>query len=171
MEAPAHVYLAILMNWWPTGKSSAVSLPREDRIKEPQTTLVSASTLRRAAVQSFIWKRLCQPLVLFLDAPAGHPGLWVGLEYHAANHRELRDNGSGSFRPEPDWLHNILIPVSSHNGSKNGLRRLPSTRRAFPPAEEEDQQHGATSLVRSRRKPSVSEKITARASNILTLSA
>lgn len=46
VEAPAHVHLAIMMNWWPTGKSSPVCLPREDGIKKPQTTLVGASTLR-----------------------------------------------------------------------------------------------------------------------------
>lgn len=46
VEAPAHVHLAIMMNWWPRGKSSHVCLPREDRIKKPQTTLVGASTPR-----------------------------------------------------------------------------------------------------------------------------
>lgn len=61
--------------------------------------------------------------MLFLDATVEHLGLRVDLEYHAANHRELRDNGSGRFGPEPDRLHNILIPASSDNGSENGLRK------------------------------------------------
>lgn len=110
---------------------SCLSPSRGLNQRASQTALGGTSTLHWAAMQSFIWKRLCQALVLFLEATVGHAGLWLDMEYHAVNHRELQDNRSGRFRLEPDWLHNILIPVSSDNGSKNGSRKLLSTLKSF----------------------------------------
>lgn len=40
-----------------------------------QTVLRGISTLLCAAMQSFIWKQLCQALVLFLEATIGTVGL------------------------------------------------------------------------------------------------
>lgn len=97
----------------------------------------------------------------------------MDLEYHAANHRELHDNGSSRFCLEPDPLDNILIPVSSDNGSENGLRRPPSTCTAFPPARMRStacRDSRATSLVQQTREPSVCEKFAARASHDPSLS-
>lgn len=60
-----------------------------------------------------------------------HAGLRLDVDYHAVNHRERQYNRRGRFRLEPDWLNNILIPASSDNGSKNGLRKLLSTLAVF----------------------------------------
>ncbi len=59
-------------------------------------------------MQSFIWKRLCQALLLFLEATVGHAGLRLDMEYDAVKHGELQDNKKGRFRLEPDGLDNIL---------------------------------------------------------------
>lgn len=103
----------------------AVCPPEEERIKEPrsQTTPGGTSTLHWAAMQSFIWKRLCQASVLFLEAIVGRAGLWLDMEYRAANRREPQENRGGRFLLEPDWLDRILIPASSDNGSKNGVEQ------------------------------------------------
>lgn len=151
VEAPAHVHLAIMMNWWPMGKSSPVCLPRAQNQRASDNTCkrINAALSCRAIIHLEM---------VMSDATVGHPGLWVDLEYHAVTHRELRDNGSRRFRLETDWLDNILIPVSWDNRSKNGLRRIPSTRTAFPPAQERStacRGSRATSLLQWRREPSV----------------
>lgn len=69
-----------------------------------------------AAMQSFIWKQLCQAVVLFLEAAVctvGHAGLRLDMEYHAVNHRELRGNRQAGFQVEPDRPNSILIAVST----------------------------------------------------------
>ena len=55
--------------------------------------------------------------MLFLEATVGHAGLRLDMEYHAVDHRELQGNRRGGFRLGADST-DILIPVSSDNGSK-----------------------------------------------------
>lgn len=58
-------------------------------------------------MQSFIWKQLCQALVLFLEATIGTVGLagfWLDKEYHVVKYRDIKDIRGGRFRLEPDWL-------------------------------------------------------------------
>lgn len=94
----------------------------------------------------------------------------MDLEYHAANHRELPDNGRGRFCLEPDRLDNILIPVSSDNGSKNGLRRPPSTCTAFPLARKRSTACRDEPGSVDKRNKCVCEQLAARASHDPSLS-
>ncbi len=123
-EAVANVHLAIMTAGWLMGESYPVCPPQEDWIKgASQTALGGTSTLCWAAMQSFIWKRLCQALLLFLEATVGHAGLRLDMEYDAVKHRELQDNKWGRFRLEPDRLNNILIPKSSDSASNSGVKQ------------------------------------------------
>lgn len=106
---------------------SCLSPSRGPTQSASRTTIVRTSTPLWAALQSFIWKQLCQPLLLFLETTVGHAVLWVDMEYHAGNHRALQHNGSSGFHLKPDGVDSTLILVSSENGSKNSLRKLLST--------------------------------------------
>lgn len=63
--------------------------------------------------------------------------------------RSTPQGSCGVGLAQPDRLGNILIPVSSDGGSKQGLRRPPSTGRR------QGQRRVATGLVQSGREPSV----------------
>lgn len=97
-KSTAHVHLAIMTAWWPMGKSSScLSSSRGLEFKEPRR-LGGASTLLWAAMQSFIWKQLCQTLVLFLEATVGRAGPRLDMECCAVN---LQGAAGSSER----WIH------------------------------------------------------------------
>lgn len=96
--------------------------------KALQTTLGGTSMLHCAAMQLFIWKWLCQPSVLFLEATvctAGYAGLRLDVEYCLVNHRELQYHRRSRFCLEPAWPDSILIPASSDKSIM--LNRTPVT--------------------------------------------
>lgn len=58
--------------------------------------------LHCAAMQLFIWKWLCQPSVLFLEATVcttGYAGLTLDMEYCVVNHRELQNRLDKHINP------------------------------------------------------------------------
>lgn len=117
--------------WWPDDRWGNLFLFLLLKRTEPPRSTWRHSNVASSCHAIVHLETVLSGLSAVFRSTVRHAGLRLDVDYHAVNHRELQNNRRGRFRLEPDWLNNILIPASSDNGSKNGLRKLPSTLAVF----------------------------------------